>query len=177
MGMDVQVGGGKKKGRAAPEMNVTPLVDVVLVLLIIFMVVTPLMHAHFWIHVPAKSEEVDEPPAQPDPSDAPIVVTVQATGELRINRDARTVTMSGRPVHLSARELDLLMLLAERAGIALPRRYLFDTIWGPKFYGDERALDVYIRALRKKIEPDPDHPAYIHTVRGVGYRLEEPVTP
>ena len=95
-------------------------------------------------------------------------------GELRINRDARTVTMAGRPVHLSARELDLLLLLAERAGMALPRRYLFDTIWGPRFYGDERALDVYIRALRKKIEPDPDRPAYIHTVRGVGYRLEQP---
>src|SRR6478736_1073563 len=73
----------------------------------------------------------------------------------------------GTPVHLSARELDLLLLLAERAGMALPRRYLFDTIWGPRFYGDERALDVYIRALRKKIEPDPDRPAYIHTVRGV----------
>ena len=95
-------------------------------------------------------------------------------GRLRINRDARTVTMAGRSIHLSARELDLLLLLAERAGMALPRRYLFDTIWGPGFYGDERALDVYIRALRKKIEPDPDRPAYIHTVRGVGYRLEQP---
>ncbi len=95
-------------------------------------------------------------------------------GELRINRDARTVTMARQPVHLSARELDLLLLLAERAGMALPRRYLFDTIWGPRFYGDERALDVYIRSLRKKIEPDPDRPAYIHTVRGVGYRLEQP---
>jgi two-component system response regulator VicR len=95
-------------------------------------------------------------------------------GELRINRDGRTVTMGGRPIHLSARELDLLLLLAERAGMALPRRYLFDTIWGPRFYGDERALDVYIRALRKKIEPDPDRPAYIHTVRGVGYRLQAP---
>jgi DNA-binding response OmpR family regulator len=95
-------------------------------------------------------------------------------GELRINRDGRTVTMAGKQIHLSARELDLLLLLAERAGMALPRRYLFDTIWGPRFYGDERALDVYIRALRKKIEPDPDRPAYIHTVRGVGYRLEPP---
>jgi DNA-binding response OmpR family regulator len=104
----------------------------------------------------------------------PPMVGELVVGELRINRDARTVTMAGRPVHLSARELDLLLLLAERAGMALPRRYLFDTIWGPRFYGDERALDVYIRALRKKIEPDPDRPAYIHTVRGVGYRLEQP---
>ncbi len=95
-------------------------------------------------------------------------------GDLHINRDSRTVTMEGQPVHLSARELDLLILLAERVGMALPRRYLFDSIWGPHFFGDERALDVYIRALRKKIEPDPDRPVYILTVRGVGYRLACP---
>jgi DNA-binding response OmpR family regulator len=104
----------------------------------------------------------------------PAVTGEIVVGALRINRDARTVTMGGRPIHLSARELDLLLLLAERAGMALPRRYLFDTIWGPRFYGDERALDVYIRSLRKKIEPDPDRPVYIHTVRGVGYRIEQP---
>lgn len=95
-------------------------------------------------------------------------------GDLCINRDSRTVAVAGRSVHLSARELDLLILLAERVGTALPRRYLFDTIWGPQFFGDERALDVYIRAIRKKIEPDPDRPTYILTVRGVGYRLERP---
>jgi two-component system response regulator RegX3 len=104
----------------------------------------------------------------------PAVAGEVVVGALHINRDARTVTMDGRPIHLSARELDLLLLLAERAGMALPRRYLFDTIWGPRFYGDERALDVYIRSLRKKIEPDPDRPVYIHTVRGVGYRIEQP---
>ena len=104
----------------------------------------------------------------------PVALGEIVVGDLRINRDSRTVTMAGQAVHLSARELDLLILLAERAGMALPRRYLFDTIWGPRFYGDERALDVYIRALRKKIEPDPDRPTYILTVRGVGYRLERP---
>jgi DNA-binding response OmpR family regulator len=95
-------------------------------------------------------------------------------GGVRIDRDARTVSVDGQAIHLSAREFDLLLLLAERAGMVLPRRYLFDTIWGANFYGDERALDVYIRSLRKKIEPDPDRPVYIHTVRGVGYRLEPP---
>ena len=54
------------------------------------------------------------------------------------------------------------------------RRKLFDSVWGPDFYGDERALDVYIRMLRKKIEPDPNRPSYIQTVRGVGYRLSTP---
>jgi two-component system OmpR family response regulator len=50
---------------------------------------------------------------------------------------------------------------------------LVTSVWGPGFFGDERALDVYIRMIRKKIEPDPSHPLYIHTVRGVGYRLAE----
>ena len=95
-------------------------------------------------------------------------------GDLRMDRDARTLVVRDQPVHLSAREFDLLQLLVERPGTVLPRRFLFDTIWGPGFFGDERALDVYIRALRKKVEPDPDTPSYIQTVRGVGYRLVLP---
>lgn len=83
MAMDVGSPSGKK-GRARPEMNVTPLVDVVLVLLIIFMVVMPSMQRTFWLHVPAPSESEDESPAE---SQAPIVVSVTRAGELRINRD------------------------------------------------------------------------------------------
>jgi biopolymer transport protein TolR len=83
MGMGVSTGGGKR-GRAAPEMNVTPLVDVVLVLLIIFMVITPLMAKQFWLAVPDKKEDNTPPP--PDAKDA-IVVTVNKAGEIRINRD------------------------------------------------------------------------------------------
>ena len=98
-------------------------------------------------------------------------------GDLRMDRDGRTLYVRDQPVHLSAREFDLLQLLVERPGTVLTRRYLFDTIWGTDFYGDERALDVYIRALRKKIEPDPDAPSYIQTVRGVGYRLVPPGAP
>ncbi len=84
MGMQLGAAGGKR-GRAAPEMNVTPLVDVVLVLLIIFMVITPLMAKQFWLALPDKSDEAQKPP----PSDAsePIVVTVTQAGEIRINRD------------------------------------------------------------------------------------------
>ena len=82
MAMDVGAPSGKR-GRSRPEMNVTPLVDVVLVLLIIFMVVMPAMQRYFWLHVPAES---DSPPAEVD-SRAPIVVSVTRAGELRINRD------------------------------------------------------------------------------------------
>jgi biopolymer transport protein ExbD len=84
MGMDLGASGGKK-GRSHPEMNVTPLVDVVLVLLIIFMVVTPQLTAYFWIHIPDKPEENAAPP--PPSSQQPIVVSIAASGQIRINQD------------------------------------------------------------------------------------------
>ena len=62
-------GGGKKKGRASPDMNVTPRVDVVLVLLIIFMVVTPMLAKQFWVHVPPEVDENDPPPCLEDTDD------------------------------------------------------------------------------------------------------------
>ena len=87
MGMDLDTGKKKKKGVGTPEMNVTPLVDVVLVLLIIFMVVMPMMHAKFWIHVPPKADENAEV-VPPDPNALqPIVVTVNAQGHIQINQD------------------------------------------------------------------------------------------
>jgi biopolymer transport protein ExbD len=88
MAMDVQAPTGKK-GRAHPEMNVTPLVDVVLVLLIIFMVITAAMDEQFWVHVPEKPkdepEQVEEEPAGDE--DLPIVVSVTNQGHIRINQD------------------------------------------------------------------------------------------
>jgi biopolymer transport protein ExbD len=84
MGMNLGGGKGKKKGAAAPEMNVTPLVDVVLVLLIIFMVITPLLTKQFWVHLPDKKQENEPPP--PDAKE-PVVVTVNEAGKIRINRD------------------------------------------------------------------------------------------
>lgn len=95
-------------------------------------------------------------------------------GGVVVDVAAHTVTVDGRAVNLSAREFELLRLLVQQAGSVVSRRTLFDTVWGPDFFGDERALDVYIRLLRKKIEPDPDHPTYIQTVRGVGYRFRRP---
>ena len=86
MAMDVEVSRGrnKRKSKARPEMNVTPLVDVVLVLLIIFMVVMPAMHRYFWLHVPAERTDASEPPETPPDQ---IVVTVNEVGEIRINQD------------------------------------------------------------------------------------------
>ncbi|WP_164011318.1 ExbD/TolR family protein [Pyxidicoccus trucidator] len=82
--MAFDVGGGK--GGLRPTMNVTPLVDVVLVLLIIFMVVTPLLTKQMWMNVPAKSDKQDPPPPPPDAL-PPVVLTVDRAGVLRINRE------------------------------------------------------------------------------------------
>jgi len=86
MAFDVGARPGKP-GRAAPEMNVTPLVDVVLVLLIIFMVLTASMDTTFWVHVPEKDKKEEPEPETSDPNDAPIVVSVNRQGKIQINQD------------------------------------------------------------------------------------------
>ncbi len=102
---------------------------------------------------------------------------VYTIGTLRIDTGMRRLTREERVIDVSAREFDILRLLAEAAGRVVERQQLFANVWGPSFYGDERALDVYVRMIRKKIEPDPGHPIYLHTVRGVGYRLAEERAP
>jgi biopolymer transport protein TolR len=83
MGMNV---GGGGKNRVAPQMNVTPLVDVVLVLLIIFMVVTPLLTKKMWLHVPKKDKVEQETPPPPPPDSAkPVVLTYDRDGTIKIN--------------------------------------------------------------------------------------------
>jgi biopolymer transport protein TolR len=88
MAMDMEAPGGRKakRGKHRPEMNVTPLVDVVLVLLIIFMVLTAALNEHFWVHVPEKDKQ-EEAEESADDRDAPIVVTVNNNGMVQINRD------------------------------------------------------------------------------------------
>jgi biopolymer transport protein ExbD len=88
MGMDVGAIPSGKKGRHHPEMNVTPLVDVVLVLLIVFMVMTAMMNEHFWVHVPEK-EKQEQTKEEPEPAEgeAPIVVSVNKNGQIQINQD------------------------------------------------------------------------------------------
>jgi biopolymer transport protein ExbD/biopolymer transport protein TolR len=87
MAMVVTAAGGRgKKGRAHPEMNVTPLVDVVLVLLIIFMVLTAVLNEHFWVNIPEKEKpDQIEPPA--GAADEPLVVMINGQGQIQINRD------------------------------------------------------------------------------------------
>jgi DNA-binding response OmpR family regulator len=94
-------------------------------------------------------------------------------GALAIDLGTREVRRANDPIQLTPREFDLLRVLAEAAGRVVERQQIMNSLFGPEFFGDERMLDTYVRRLRKKLEVDPDHPRYLHTVRGVGYRLAE----
>jgi DNA-binding response OmpR family regulator len=89
---------------------------------------------------------------------------------------AHELRLDGHPVHLRPKEYQLLAMLAGHPGRAYSRRQLLDRVWGPDQVGDPRTVDVHIRWLRSKIEPQPDRPIHLVTVRGVGYRLDPPFT-
>jgi two-component system response regulator RegX3 len=82
------------------------------------------------------------------------------------------VTVSGEPVALPLKEFELLELLLRNAGRVLTRAQLIDRVWGSDYVGDTKTLDVHVKRLRSKIEPDPGEPTLLVTVRGLGYKLE-----
>jgi DNA-binding response OmpR family regulator len=90
---------------------------------------------------------------------------------LQIDLEKPSIIVGGESVTLSPRELNLLRVLLIHRGIARTRQQLLDEAWGEDEYIDARTVDVHVRWLRKKIEPDPDRPEYIETVRGIGYRF------
>lgn len=93
-------------------------------------------------------------------------------GHVVIDPQTRRVTATGAEVTLSAREFDLLHLLASSPGHVFRREAILERIWGFDFAGTARTVDNFIHALRLKVELDPAHPRHIVTVRHVGYRLE-----
>ncbi len=94
--------------------------------------------------------------------------------ELQIDFERRRVSVKGKPVRLTPKEFELLRHLVANSGKPLAHRRLLQAVWGPD-YGDETEyLRVFINQLRKKIEPDPSNPRYIHTDPWVGYRFEPP---
>ncbi|KAB8141487.1 response regulator transcription factor [Chloroflexia bacterium SDU3-3] len=94
-------------------------------------------------------------------------------GPVRLDRESRRVWYDDREISLSYKEFDLLACLMHHVGVALSRDILLEKVWGERFVGSHRTVDVHIRWLREKIEKDPSTPALIHTVRGIGYRFEE----
>ena len=95
-------------------------------------------------------------------------------GDLRIDRDKRSVAVSGEPISLTPTEYDLLRLLAENEGKLLTHPAILRAIWGPAYREESNYLHVYVSHLRRKIEPDPARPRYILNQPGVGYRLVSP---
>jgi len=95
---------------------------------------------------------------------------VLTVGALTLDRDRHLVSAEGRSVELTHMEFELLSFLMAHTGKAVTREVLLDDVWGLGFAGDTRTVDVHIRSLRQKLDPCG---AMIHTVRGVGYKLEE----
>jgi two-component system, OmpR family, response regulator len=91
--------------------------------------------------------------------------------DLHIDLARRTVEVAGRPVQLTYVEFELLRTLGANPGRVYSRRMLLEALWGAADYREPRTIDVHVRHLREKLEADPAEPAFILTVRGVGYRF------
>ena len=106
----------------------------------------------------------DAEPAQDD--------GVLEAGPVRMDVERHVVAVDGETVALPLKEFDLLELLLRNAGRVLTRGQLIDRVWGADYVGDTKTLDVHIKRLRAKVEPDPGNPRYLLTVRGLGYKFE-----
>lgn len=95
-------------------------------------------------------------------------------GKIEINEQKHEAFVNGEPLGLTLKEFELLAYLVKNCGKVLTREVLLSTIWNYEFAGDTRIVDVHISHLREKIETNTKKPEYIKTVRGLGYKLEEP---
>ena len=97
--------------------------------------------------------------------------TVEA-GPVRLDVDRHVVSVAGEEVAMPLKEFELLELLLRNAGRVLTRGQLIDRVWGSDYVGDTKTLDVHVKRLRAKVEPEPAAPRHIVTVRGLGYKFE-----
>ncbi|HHW50192.1 MAG TPA: response regulator transcription factor [Pseudoclavibacter sp.] len=98
---------------------------------------------------------------------------VITAGNIVIDIDRHVVTVDGEPVTMPLKEFELLSYLSENAGRVLTRGQLIDRVWGESYFGDTKTLDVHIKRVRAKIEPDPNNPSRLVTIRGLGYKLND----
>lgn len=106
---------------------------------------------------------------------APIAPAARPTivfGDVEVDVAARTIKRAGDIVDVTATEFDVLVCLISERGRAMSRDDIFRRVWGPNHHGTPRTVDNFIQQLRAKLEIDPQDPAYIQTVRGVGYRFD-----
>src|SRR6266542_4740805 len=99
---------------------------------------------------------------------------VLTVGDLRVDTQMRRAWLGERALQLTPKEFDLLAYLMQNRGMALARDQLFKAVWGGRVAVTSQTLDVHIRWLRQKVEPNPGRPIYIQTVRMIGYRFEGP---
>jgi DNA-binding response OmpR family regulator len=104
-------------------------------------------------------------------------VSVQRLGELEIDEPARRCTVEGESVELTLKEFDLLVRLAREPGRVVRRETLMADVWDENWWGSTKTLDVHVSSLRRKLGDDPVQPRFIHTVRGVGFRLATAAEP
>ncbi len=97
--------------------------------------------------------------------------TVEA-GPVRMDVERHVVTVNNRTVAMPLKEFELLEILLRNSGRVLTRMQLIDRVWGSDYVGDTKTLDVHVKRLRSKIEPDPAAPRHLVTVRGLGYKFE-----
>lgn len=97
---------------------------------------------------------------------------IHSIGNIKMDIERHVVQINGEQVPLPLKEFELLEFLMRNAGRVLTRAQLIDRVWGGDYYGDTKTLDVHIKRLRAKIEQDPADPKIIHTIRGLGYKLE-----
>ena len=93
-------------------------------------------------------------------------------GPIRMDLDKHQVTVNSIAVTFTLKEFELLEYLMRNSGRVLTRSQLIDRVWGNDYFGDTKTLDVHIKRLRAKVETDPANPTIIHTIRGLGYKLE-----
>lgn len=106
--------------------------------------------------------------------ESPVSSGAIVVGDLSLDPDEHRVVRAGAPVVLPLKEFELLHLLMANAGRVLTRDMLIDRVWGSDYFGDTKTLDVHVKRLRAKVEPDPANPTRIVTIRGLGYKLERP---
>ena len=97
-----------------------------------------------------------------------------SVGDITIDPERHVVTVRGNLTKLPLKEFELLYVLMANAGRVMTRDTLIDRVWGSDYYGDTKTLDVHIKRLRSKVELDPGNPRAILTIRGLGYKFEQP---
>jgi len=126
-------------------------------------VTKPFSHRELVARMRAVLRRGQDPELMPD--------VIEAAG-VRMDVERHEVSVNGVRVNLALKEFELLEILLRNAGRVMTRGQLIDRIWGADYVGDTKTLDVHIKRLRTKIEPDPANPRYLITVRGLGYKFE-----